>query len=356
MSSHTPQRNNTAPRRSPLLWLILICILAVLGWFLLPGLRKGQSSSDHDHSKHEEDAHAGHSTADRKLKTRTGAVARTFLRPGDPEGDFEYIYDKSPSGKGFLLSKALSKNFVPDSDAAAGRDLWIQDENGKERLISDDVYRAKFSPDGKKIAYTTSDCVMHIEDLQGGKLGQVVGAYEPNWNSQSSAIAYAKVPEGRPVHMPEVLALSVYDVNTGQNKVLTDGQFDDVRPHFDPRDEWVIFVSGGRTGLASFWKVPASGGQPEQITNLGMQQVNELFVPTPYDRTVWSNDKRWFVYDFKNGTQEETWGLRFDDKGNLLKAQKLGEGIDPRLGPDGKTVVSVVHEGETAKEVVYRLD
>src|SRR5690606_13524099 len=122
---------------------------------------------------------------------------------------------------------------------------------------------------------------------------------------------------------------AVYELNGGQSTKLTDGQWDDVRPHFSPDDKWVLFVSGGRSGLASFWRVPAEGGQPEQITNVGMEQINDLFVPTPYDRTVWSADKRWFVYDFKSGDQHEIWGLEFDPDGKFRRATRFGEGLDP---------------------------
>ncbi|MFN7137776.1 MAG: hypothetical protein ACK4UN_00390 [Limisphaerales bacterium] len=323
---------------------MILCVIALLM----------TRRSDHpEHSTHAHQHEPQQESARSPVQFSRQAV--NAWRPGEPKGTYQYLFDKAPNADRFLLSKANSKNYIPDTDVAAGWDLWIQDESGKERLISDDVYRAKFSPDGKKIAYTTSECVLHIEDLAGNKIAQVERAYEPNWRSDSGAVVYASVPEGRHVHMPEVLGLSVYDLSQGQVKTLTDGQWDDVRPHFDPSDKWVLFVSGARSGLASFWRVPTDGGEPEQLTNRGMEQINDLFVPTPYDRTLWSQDKRWFIYDFKSGEREETWGLEFDDKGKLKSAKKLGEGIDPRWAEDGRTIVSQRQSGGTVQPVHYTL-
>ncbi len=324
-----------------------IILVLVVGFFLNRRHAHENHSEGHDHA-----AHAAET--DPRLRTAR-QLAESFRPDGEPMGNYLYLFDKAANANRFLLSKASSKNFVPDSDAAAGWDLWIQDESGKERLISDDVFRAQFSPDGKKIAYTTADCVLHVEDLAGDKVASVERAYEPNWRSDSAALVFAQVAEDRPVHMPEVLGLSVFDLNSGEIKKLTDGKWDDVRPHFDPSDEWILFVSGARSGLASFWKVSADGGQPEQVTNLGMEQVNDLFVPTPYDRTLWSDDKRWFIYDFKNGEQEEIWGLEFDAKGNFKGAKKLGEGVDPRWAADGRTIVSLRQNGGRVEPVEYTL-
>jgi hypothetical protein len=86
-----------------------------------------------------------------------------------------------------------------------------------------------------------------------------------------------------------------------------------------------------------------------------MEQVNDLFVPTPYDRTLWTRDNRWFVYDFKNGPVEQTWGLEFDDHGNFKGAVKIGDGIDPRLSSDGQKIIAVKHTEISSETVEYPL-
>jgi len=98
-----------------------------------------------------------------------------------------------------------------------------------------------------------------------------------------------------------------------------------------------------------------TGGEPVQLTNQGLEQVNEEFVPTPYDKTIWSGDKRWFLYDFKNGDQQETWGLEFDTDGTMKQATKLAEGINPRWQDDGRTFVCEKQVDGTIQTVVSNL-
>ncbi len=262
------------------------------------------------------------------------------LALGLPRGNYKYFYDKDPKRNRFLLAKGHDSKFLERSDAPSGMDLWLQDEDGKERLLAESVTRAKFSPDGSKIAYTTSDCVLHVDNVQGGdSLAKVQGVYGANWRPDGSAVVFSKVGEGQDPHQPGTRQLTALDLASGQVKALTDGHFDDGRPEFSPSSDWVLFVSGGRSGLASFWKVPANGGEPVQVTNMGLDQVDERFVPTPYDKTIWSGDKRWFLYDFKAGERQETWGLEFNSDGTMKQARKLADGLNPRWKEDGHTFV-----------------
>jgi Tol biopolymer transport system component len=119
----------------------------------------------------------------------------------------------------------------------------------------------------------------------------------------------------------------------------TDGQFDDGRPEFHPSGDWILFVSGGRNGFASFWKLDPGKGEPVQVTNIGQQAVDETFVPTPYRKTIWSSDGRWFLYDFKSGEREQIWGLHFAANGDLMGTTKLAEGLDPTWTEEGRAFV-----------------
>lgn len=262
------------------------------------------------------------------------------LAQGLPRGTYKYLYDKAAKANRFLLAKGQDNKFLEHSDRASGMDLWVQDEDGNERLVDNSVTRAKFSPDGSKIAYTTSDCALHVEDAQSGNaMAKVDGVYGANWKADGSAVIFSKVGEGQDPHQAGTRQLTALDLASGQVKPLTDGRFDDGRPEFNPTSEWVLFVSGARSGLASFWKVSVNGGEPVQLTNQGLEQVNEHFVPTPYDRTLWSGDNRWFLYDFKAGDRQETWGLEFNPDGTMKQAAKLAEGINPRWKEDGRTFV-----------------
>jgi Tol biopolymer transport system component len=247
------------------------------------------------------------------------------------------LFDSNKVSGGLLFSKGRDDKFIPDSDAPSGWDLWVRDASGTERLVNASVFSARFSPDGQQIAYTTSDGTLRVEDLQGNKLAEVAGGYSPQWKSDGSAIVFAKVPEGRNVYLPETLHLATLDPVSGKMGLLTDGRFDDGRPEFHPSGDWILFVSGARNGFASFWKVDPQGGEPVQVTNIGQQAVDETFVPTPYRKTIWSADGRWFLYDFKSGAREQIWGLQFGTDGKLVRASKFADGLNPSWTQDGRT-------------------
>lgn len=92
-------------------------------------------------------------------------------------------------------------------------------------------------------------------------------------------------------------AVAVSDLN-GELRVIADSNGVDDRPSLSPDGKTVVFVSG-RTGVASLWRTTLAGGEPVQITNLGIQAgvarngPPEGFVPPPVmgDRVQWlSND------------------------------------------------------------------
>lgn len=258
------------------------------------------------------------------------------------------VFDSNKVSGRVLISKGRDNKFIPDSDAASGWSLWVRDAAGVERLVHESVYSAKFSPDGQRVAYTTSGVELRVEDLQGNKLTEVAGGYSPQWKPDGSAIVFAKVPEGRDLHLPGALHLATLDPASGRVNLLTDGQFDDGRPEYAPAGDWILFVSGARNGFASFWKVNAAGGEPVQVTNIGQRAVDETFVPTPYRKTLWSPDGRWFVYDFKNGDRQQIWGLEFGANGDLVRSAKIADGLDPSWAEDGKSFVySKLVNGQT---------
>jgi Tol biopolymer transport system component len=289
-----------------------------------------------------------------------GKTSRSvFAGPKDAatKGPYHHLFDwkQAPGKTRFLVSKGRDAHFRSDSDAPSGVDLWLRDGNGGERQVHASVYRACFSPDGRTLAYTTSDCELRIEEPEGRRLHTVRGAYNLNWKSDGRTVLFEKVPAGRNLHLPETLHLATLDLATGKVDLLTDGRFDDVRPEFHPLGKWVLFVSGGRSGLASFWRIWPDDGEPEQVTNLGLKRVDESFVPTPYQKTLWSADGRWFVYDFKSGEVRQVWGLEFDVSGKLLRAVKLADGLGPEWLEEGKTFVYLKSANGSDQPAIGRL-
>lgn len=287
-------------------------------------------------------------------------AVRSMSQNGMPSGERRYLFDWKKATEStetyFLVSKgANSASSRLGSDAPIGYDLWLLDDAGAQRQIAESVYRAKFSPDSRSIVYTTSDCVMRVEYLAGRKTLEVRGAYDPSWTPDGKSVVFSKVPASKDNHYPETLHLAIINLNSGWVDLITDDRFDDCRPECHPSGNWILFVSGGRSGVASFWKVPIAGGQPVQITNIGLKVVDDSFVPTPYQKTVWSADGRWFIYDFKKGNIQQIWGLEFDTTGNLIRTLKLADGLSPQLMEEGRTFVYLKRVGTHIKPMVGKL-
>ncbi|MFA6244795.1 MAG: hypothetical protein WC655_27875 [Candidatus Hydrogenedentales bacterium] len=224
-----------------------------------------------------------------------------------------------------------------DLHTPVGGELWQVDTDGAERFVSADVFQAKLSPDGERLLYATSLRSVVVQAGDGRVLLAVTQGYDPNWKPDGSSIVLSRTDERYDLNHPERLHVSTIDIETGRARNLTKGT-DDSRPEFHPSGRWVVFVSGARTGLASFWRVAVDGGDATQLTNVGATVVDKRFVPTPFKRTLWSSDGRWFLYDFKLGDREEVWGLEFGPSGNVVRARKIALGLEPRWIDDGVSV------------------
>jgi TolB protein len=240
-----------------------------------------------------------------------------------------------------------------DLHTPVGGELWQVDSDGTERFVSAGVFQAKLSPDGEKLVYATFLRTVDVQTGDGRLLLEVTRGYDPSWKPDGRSIVLSRAAEGSALNTPESLRICTIDIETGSVRNLTDGMFDDVRPEFYPSGHWVIFVSGGRTGIASFWRVSADGGDPTQLTNIGATAIDDRFVPTPFKRTLWSSNGKWFLYDYKVGDKEEIWGLEFGPDGHLVRALNIAAGLNPHWVADGVSVtVQQMVDGEPKPTIV----
>jgi hypothetical protein len=125
------------------------------------------------------------------------------------------IHDHSITGSR-LFSKRSSENQRP----ATGENLWLQETNGHERCIAENIVRASFSPDGQKISYTTGDCELVIETLEGKRLASLARARDPVWSSDSASVTFSAIPA---LDYPDLQETVIYDLNSGQIARSTNG-------------------------------------------------------------------------------------------------------------------------------------
>ena len=231
------------------------------------------------------------SNADRKLDIEVKSDApetRPYLRKVD---EFIQGFDVSPSGKRAVINArgeiftvplkngptrnltndcgARDKDAVwsPDgktiayfSDKTGEYEIWLADASGKgepQRLTTHkDGYRhtLKFSPDGKKLAYTDHALTLYYIDVATKKITKVDKAeYENidisldvkdigdfNWSPDSRYIAYSKVDSDF------VTKIYIYSLEDGKIRCASSGIFNDFNPAFSRDGLRLFFVSNRR--------------------------------------------------------------------------------------------------------------
>ena len=115
-----------------------------------------------------------------------------------------------------------------------------------------------------------------------------------------------------------------------------------------PERREVLLVSR-RSGLASYWLVGPQR-EPQQLTNVGLTEMGEGFVPLHAGEFIWLPDGRHAVYSADYG-EPELWLLDLDEPG----ARRIGAGRMPMLRRGGG-VLAVVGEGDGIEVVEYEAE
>lgn len=349
-SSHhsASEKSNSGRSKKSRRWLALLLVCGLAVWWFLPARKPASRANLGQTAIAPLQAFV---VKEGRLHNFGKAAPSLPLNATSAITNVLYMFDSNrASGTArFLVGAKWDRELVADGDQVIGQEMWLTDEAGHERLIHPSVRRACFSPDGSKIAFTTTDFDLHVETVAGEHVATLPRAYDPSWRQDGNEIAVALASEGNELNQPDEMRIGLWDYQNDKLQTLTTGEGYDHLPHHVPASDRVLFVSAGRSGWASFYMMSASGGEPIELTREGMN------VPVPYARTMWSKDGRWFIYDAKDGDIQETWGLQIDAQGNLQQATKLADGIDPQVMEDGSVVSIKHHENGEMETVVSRL-
>ncbi|MDH3252172.1 MAG: serine/threonine-protein kinase, partial [Ignavibacteria bacterium] len=192
---------------------------------------------------------------------------------------FKYTAEISPDGSQVIFSKGSSRSIQ-----VFPLELWVVSTlGGGEKKLAEGTNVARWSPDGKSIAYVGTKLgggsalwVMNadgsskhavITDSVGG-LGSRVSM---SWSPNGSSIAWIRNFVGPAGIYQEVI---LHAMETGKERQVTND-----RKNIDEvcwTATGLILFSSNRGGASNLWAIPEKGGNPEQVTrgpgpDLGIQ-------------------------------------------------------------------------------------
>lgn len=154
---------------------------------------------------------------------------------------------------------------VQTSGNAPARQLLVPPAGAVDRFPN-------WSPDGREIAFARfsadGGCQVLIASATGGALRQATRC------DGTELLSFDWTPDGRGLVFGSMVGryahrgIRVLDLASGEWRALAysvDQDDFDYAPRYSPDGQWLVFVRNPQLG--DLWRVPATGGTPEQLTN-----------------------------------------------------------------------------------------
>jgi hypothetical protein len=164
-------------------------------------------------------------------------------------------------------------------------------------------------------------------------------AAEPSLDVAGARVVFVAPLEGAErAEIGEPTRLVSLEIASGRRTTLSNDETASA-PIFVPDGSAVLFVTTA-SGVASIARVAASGGEAQVLTNEGLLDMGQGYVP-PYDTELaWSGDT--LVYAaLSRDDRSELWALDV----RTGEASRVGEGAHPMATDDGGIVVRDAADG-----------
>ena len=187
--------------------------------------------------------------------------------------------------------------------------LWLEPGNlrdgrrwgGNPRRLSNnffDDWNPSWSPDGKRIAFTSSrdgNQEIHVMDADGGNQRNLTNKPrhddEPSWSPDGKRITFARAGRNREIY--------VMDADGGNQRNLTNNPRSDSQPSWSPDGKHIAFVSN-RDGNREIYVINADGaGQTQRLTNSRRNDIDPAWfdpafavAPAGKKITIWGSFKQ----------------------------------------------------------------
>lgn len=244
-----------------------------------------------------------------------GRNFREIILPGR-----EWLPQFSPDGKTIVFSAFNydSGGFNCDINTTG---IWIANTDGTnlKQIVQGYAYYPSFSPDGKKIVYTTPDqhiWMVNLDTLNSSKITNDNYSKEtPSFSPDGRKIVYASDEDGQifrrtgldgPFNAtyPDIW---IMDSDGSNHTQLTDlGKLYARYPSFSPDGKKIIYVvdNGGVAGNgvdrgAKIWIMDSDGKNKEKLTGLGNNNIVLFFIMGLILSTLLLTFLCWFIKKYK---------------------------------------------------------
>ena len=211
-----------------------------------------------------------------------------------------------------LLATSMVGNRLAYEQAYLNVNIWqfnLKNINGgAHKLLASTrrQYAPHISPDGKKIVFVSDRAgseEIWVCDISGENAIQLTSLNTltgtPRWSPDGRQIVFDSRAEGEP---------NIYLINAegGLPRKLNTGTKMNSMPSWAHDGHWIYFVSGSGSLNRNLWKVPAEGGQSQQISKNG----GDMPIEAPDGS---------YIYFFRNyQDRPRLWGMRPDGTDETL--------------------------------------
>lgn len=225
--------------------------------------------------------------------------------------------------------------FTSDRDGAAAIYLVNEDGSGVTKLAAGGG--PAWSPNGRRIAFVSSDRALHVINVDGSGLQFVAGSAwgPPTWSPDGSTLVFATFRGGS-----EIDAVNVDGSN--RRSLFDSGGYISGDPAWSPDGQRIVFNIGtfwdAEFGL---WTVNADGSDARQLAGPGVGRPRLSFnaLTSPFHdaaEAAWSPDGALIAFRSQKSSDFAIEVARLDGSGRHVRAASPAFG--PDWTPDGRLI------------------